>query len=138
MDYLSTSETLFRQTFSHKNQILKLVDSSPIRDHTESQSANDNNYTPLVDRIETIEPGYFGYLHNNYKERLDFVESVFCQMVASLAEVPENHLWAIDPENHTFTIPTYYHKNKVNLIASICEFHRSLDRDFPMLHELLE
>ena len=48
-----------------------------------------------------------------------------------------DHIWAIDPSSHSFDIPEYI-QDKINLISSICEFHRVLDPNYPLLHNLLE
>ncbi len=136
MDFLESSENLFRIAFQKKTQILHLVDNNLVNSIL-PESANDSNFTPLSERIEKIEPGYYEYLHTVYTERLHFVESLFCQMVIFLAEMRENHIWALDPENHTIHISPYI-QNKINLISSICEFHRTLDSDYPLLHNLIE
>lgn len=136
MDVLESSENLFRVAFQKKKQILHLVDNTELATDL-PEAANDSHYTLLSERIENIEPGYYEYLHTIYRERLHFVESLFSQIVMFLAESEKNHIWALDPANHSFHIPAYI-QNKINLISSICEFHRTLDPDYPLLHNLLE
>jgi hypothetical protein len=137
MDALQSSENLFRVAFQKKKQILHLVDNDMQSDTSLPVAANDSHYTPLSERIEDIEPGYYEYLHTIYVERLHFVESLFAQMVMFLAESEKNHIWALDPRSHAFHIPPAI-QSKIDLIASICEYHRSLDLHYPLLHTLLE
>ena len=136
MDFLESSENLFRVAFQKKAQVLHLVDNTQTHEDL-PEAANDSHYIPLSDRIEAIEPGYYEYLHTIYTERLHFVESLFCQITMFLAESEKNHIWALDPSSHQFHIPAYI-QDKINLISSICEFHRTLDSDYPLLHNLLE
>ncbi len=70
-------------------------------------------------------------------KKLHFVESLFCHLVMLLAENPENHIWALDPELRTFFIPEEL-ISKVKLIQSICEFYGALDSRYHQLHKLLE
>lgn len=136
MGFLENSENIFQVAFQKKKKILSLIKN--IESEVEDlQAANDSNYTPLTERIEEIEPWYYEYLHSVYIDRLRFVESLFSQIVMFLAESEKNHIWAIDPSSHSFDIPEYI-QDKINLISSICEFHRVLDPNYPLLHNLLE
>ena len=98
--------------------------------------ANDVNYTPLVDRIEYAEPGYFDYIHETYVARLQYVESLFCEVIHTLADEPRNHIWALDP-GHMDMYMSSMMQDKIALIRSICEFHQMIDPEFPMLHTLI-
>lgn len=153
MDLLEKSENIFRAAFQKKNQVLKLVtreaetelpdaanDSvfeNPFVDTLEKMEPGYERQQYITDRVESMEPGYYEYLHTIYVERLHFVESLFAQMVMFLAESEKNHIWALDPRSHTFHIPPAI-QSKIDLIASICEYHRSFDPHYPLLHTLLE
>ncbi len=99
-------------------------------------AANDDEYIPLVDRIEYAEPGYFDYVHETYVARLQYVESLFCEVIRALADEPRNHIWALDPE-HIDRYLSPLMQDKIALIRSICEFHQMIDPQFPMLHRLI-
>ncbi len=102
-----------------------------------TESANDSQYKPLIERIGGMEPGYFNYIHETYLARLEYVESMFCNVIRSLAENPKNHIWALDPEHMNMHILQPL-QDKITLIKSICEFHRIIDSNFPLLHTLIE
>jgi len=135
LDVMERTEKLIGHCIGTKKSVLRIVKNSP--PEIELSAANDQYFTPLVDRIEDLEPGYFHYLHEAYKIRLHYVESLFCATVAALAEVPENQFWAIDPKNFPFQFPSKLRSN-TNLIASICEFHVQFDPNFPQLHTLVK
>ena len=99
-------------------------------------AANDDDYTPLVDRLKYAEPGYFDYLHETQVPRLQYVESLFCEVIRTLADEPRNHIWALDPEHIEGHISPLM-QDKIALIGSICEFHQMIDPQFPMLHTLI-
>ncbi len=153
MDLLEKSENIFNVAFQKKNEVLKLVTSQ--REIDLPTAANDPVFENLfidtldsmeswyarqqyiTNEIERVAPWYYEYLHTIYIERLHFVESLFAQMVMFLAESEKNHIWALDPRSHSFHIPAAI-QSKIDLIASICEFHRSLDPHYPRLHTLIE
>lgn len=131
LDVMQQTERLIGQCISTKKHVLRLVQNQ--EPEALIEAANDSHFTSLVNRIEDLEPGYFHYLHEAYKVRLHYVESLFCATVAALAEVPENQLWAVDPANFSFIFPEKL-KSKCDLIGSICDFHGSFDPHFPQLH----
>jgi hypothetical protein len=135
LEVMELTNSLITTCVSTKKTVLHVVrDDDPVRI---PDASNDEHFTPLVDRIGDLEPGYFGYIHEAYKIRLHYAESLFCSTVAALAEMPENQLWAVDPEHMKFHLPETQ-RNHVNLIASICEFHVSFDRHYPQLHTAVE
>ncbi len=135
LDVMKQTEALIGTCISTKKTVLHIVGKDMLA--WVPEAANDNNFTPLVDRIDDIEPWYFHYLHEAYKIRLHYAESLFCSTVAALAGLPENHLWAVDPENFSFVLPLEQ-RNHLNLIRSICEFHVTFDRHYPQLHLAIE
>lgn len=134
MDYLSQAESLFQKANTHKKKILHIV--SPENSRSQEEAANDNYFTPLIDRIWDEEPWYFDYIHETYRARLQFIESLFIEIIHHLANEPRNHIWAIDPESVSLYIPDNL-QSKIDLIQSICEFHKTFDSSFPMLHRLI-
>ncbi len=84
-----------------------------------------------------MEAGYLDCIHEAFQVRLEYLESLFCQIVRALAEESHNHIWAMDPESAHFYIPEYM-QSKIELIRSICEVHAHIDPGFPMLHTLIE
>ena len=68
--------------------------------------------------------------------RLQYVESLFCEVIRTLADEPRNHIWALDPEYMDIHISQLM-RDKMALIRSICEFHQMIDPQFPMLHTLV-
>jgi hypothetical protein len=76
-DYLTRVEQLFEQVWYIQKTVLRVVWSGD-RDMTDiPTAANDDEYIPLVDRIEYAEPGCFDYIHETYIARLQYVESLF-------------------------------------------------------------
>ncbi len=136
LEHLKNGETLFRQTFPTRIKTLTLVEKDKATPSPEATAANDAHFTPLVDRIEKMEPWYFQYLHHIYLDRLHFAESLFCRMVAELAELTENQVWAMDPTMQRFFTPEHL-EDKMRLLQSICEFHVTLDPHFPLLHKYI-
>ncbi|MDD2745674.1 MAG: hypothetical protein PHU93_04005 [Candidatus Gracilibacteria bacterium] len=135
LDVMQQTEKLITQCVTTKKNVLRLVQNQ--EPEVLISAANDNHFTPLVDRIEDLEPGYFHYLHEAYRLRLHYVESLFCATVAALAEVPENQFWAVDPANFPFIFPEKL-KSQCDLIGSICDFHVTFDPHFPQLHTAIE
>ena len=136
MDYLSKAEQLFQQTSKTREKTLSLVQKNKREEISSLEAANDAHFTPLVDRIWDEEPWYFDYIHETYRARLEFVESLFIETIRHLAEEPRNHIWALDPERHTLYAPPRL-QSKIDLIRSICEFHKMIDPGFPLLHTLV-
>mgnify|MGYP003544028789 FL=1 len=134
LDYLQRVELLFQKVGNPKKKILKIV-TSEVSEYPES--ANDDFFIPILERIKNIEPGYFNYADQVYRIQIDYVESLFCETIASLAEEHKNHIWALDPNNNEIYIPERL-RNKISLIQSICELHNLMKPDFPMLHNLVE
>lgn len=135
LEYLSKVEELFQKVWHPRKTVLKIVQTKQLTNLVES--ANDTNYRPLVERIEGMEPGYLNYIHETYLMRLQYVESIFCGIIMSLAGNPKNHVWALDPEHMKIDILPPI-QDKITLIKSICEFHRIIDPNFPLLHTLIE
>ena len=142
LDVLQKAEELFRTTDTTRSKVtLTLV--SPSQDSPtpelpfEHEAANDSHFTPLIDRIFQLEPRYAEYIHEIYQSRLEFAESIFCQMVMFLAEMPENQAWAMDPLHMQFYV-TPVIQEKIELLKSICEFHGCIDTHYPQLHQYIE
>jgi len=136
MDYLSKTEKLFQKTSKTRKRTLSLIKPTKTQSTYRMEAANDAHFTPLVERIWDEEPWYFDYIHETYRARLEFVESLFIETIHHLAEEQKNHIWALDPERCTLYIPSRL-QSKINLIQSICEFHKLIDPNFPLLHTLV-
>lgn len=137
LDYLERVEWLFQKVSHRRQTVLHIIWEWEITTWRFGEAANDTYFIPLIERIEHMEWGYFNYIHEVYKARLEYVESIFCQVVMALAEEWHNHIWVIDPENIQFYIPPHI-QGKIDLIRSICEFHMLVDPNFPLLHTLIE
>lgn len=134
LDYLERVELLFQKVGNPKKKILKLVTSE---DSQYLESANDDFFIPISERIKNIEPWCLEYADQVYRIQIEYVESIFCEVIAALAEDHKNHIWALDPENTSIHISERL-QSKIRLIQSICEFHHLMNPDFPMLHNLVE
>ncbi len=134
LDVLERTHEMINTCVATKKAVLRSVDSKEI-EHI--PSTNDEYFTPLVDRIWNLEPGYFDYLHEACKIRLHYVESLFCTTISALAELHENQAWAVDPENFELKLP-HLQKRHIELMGSICEFHAMFDSNYPQLHKMIE
>lgn len=136
MDYLKKMEELFQRTQPTQNRVISRIHPQIKKEMEDIVAANDNHFTPLAERIWELEPWYFDYIHETYQARLEFVESLFIETIRYLADEPQNHIWALDPERHSVYIPQNL-EPKIKLIESICEFHRAINPHFPLLHTLV-
>ena len=133
MEYIDASAAIFDRMTTTRRHIHLVVDR---RDIDTPPAANDEHYTPLIERIESRESGYFDYIHESYRMKLHYVESLFSHVIQALADDRENHLYALDPIHHSIYISPYL-APKVALIESICKAHHMIDADFPLLHTML-
>ena len=136
LDYIASVDQLASRVWYTQKTVLRVVWSEDTSTVDTPTAANDDDYTPLVDRLKYAEPGYFDYLHETQVPRLQYVESLLCEVIRTLADEPRNHIWALDPEHMDIHISPMM-RDKIALIRSICEFHQMIDPDFPMLHTLI-
>ena len=137
IDYLRKVEDIFQKWTKIQRKALSLVKSEKNDANNIIEAANDADFTPAIQTVWDDTPGNMTRIHHEITWlRLELVESLFIETIAHLAEEPRNHIWALDPERNPLYIPPRL-QSKIDLICSICEFHQTIDPNFPLLHTLV-
>lgn len=133
-DFMNGTEELFMTICGTGKRAIHIVTEADTSTFEAPEAANDERFAPISERID---PKWYEYSRKVHELRLEYLESLFCQTVAILADTEANRLWAMDPEHFSFTVPEK-ERDHIELIASICDFHRLVEPSFPNLPTMLE